>query len=710
MAKTFAAMPALLLLAVQEADAISSASRSKANPIRKVVDLLKRMDEKITSEGKKSEQLFDKYMCYCKVTSTQLAASIDAAEDQIPQLVSKYKSAVATHSQLTEDLKGLKQSRIEAKEAVAKAVEIRDKEAADFAEQSANMQANIQAITKGVAALRKGMGGFLQTSAAARLRSLSLNVDMAGDDRDALSAFLATGVQEDAAEGGSGEITGILEQLQETMQKDLATMTSDETESIAGHESLLAAKDKEIKAATKDIEEKTGRVGDVAVEVTTLDNAIKDTEEALAEDKAFSKNLATTCANKKSKWEAYKNIMAGEKLAIADTIKILNDDDALDLFKKTLPSSAAAAASFLQVSRSSAPSHLHRRAAEKLQASRHGDARLDLIQMALKGENGGFDKVSTKIDELLAVLSREQQEDDKKKQFCNSEIDKSEDQQKVDERTIKDREAVIADAADSLATVTDEIQQLMAGIQELDAEAAEQTQLRKEKHEQIVQKLAENNAAISLIEIAKNRLAKFYSPKLYKAPPKRELSQMDRINVNMGGTAPPTPAPGGIAGTGISAASFLQVEQENNALPEAPEAPPSYEKKSEEQGGVLAMLEILRGDLAKEVTQLEIQDSQAQTDYEEFLADSSKKREIDSQVIQDKEADKAGLEETLVQLRGDLRVDQTALMNTVQELASLHKDCDWLLENHDVRKEARESEGDSLKKAKAVLAGADYGR
>merc|ERR1719253_2280848 len=57
------------------------------------------------------------------------------------------------------------------------------------------------------------------------------------------------------------------------------------------------------------------------------------------------------------------------------------------------------------------------------------------------------------------------------------------------------------------------------------------------------------------------RLNKFYSPKLYKAPPKRELSEEERITVNMGGTLAPTAAPDGIAGTGVNAA-FAQYQAE----------------------------------------------------------------------------------------------------------------------------------------------------
>merc|ERR1719221_1731698 len=110
--------------------------------------------------------------------------------------------------------------------------------------------------------------------------------------------------------------------------------------------------------------------------------------------------------------------------------------------------------------------------------------------------------------------------------------------------------------------------------------------------------MASDSAAKELLGFAKNRLNKFYNPRLYKAPPKVELSAEDRIFVNQGGTPPPTQAPGGIAGTGISA--FAQV-----APPPPPEAVGAYKKKSSENSGVLQMIDLLVQDLDKEMTEAE---------------------------------------------------------------------------------------------------------
>merc|ERR1719146_552067 len=107
-----------------------------------------------------------------------------------------------------------------------------------------------------------------------------------------------------------------------------------------------------------------------------------------------------------------------------------------------------------------------------------------------------------------------------------------------------------------IKTVTEEIKALTDGIQALDRSIVEATKQRKEEHEEYSGLMAGNTAAKQLIEFAKNRMQKFYNPKLYKPPPKRELSEEERITLNMGGTLAPTEAPGGIAGTGVG---FVQI-------------------------------------------------------------------------------------------------------------------------------------------------------
>merc|ERR1719393_727171 len=199
---------------------------------------------------------------------------------------------------------------------------------------------------------------------------------------------------------------------------------------------------------------------------------------------------------------------------------------------------------------------------------------------------------------------------------------------------------------------------------------------------------------------------KFYNPKLYKPPPKRELTEEERITLNMGGTLAPTNPPGGIAGTGIG---FEQTHAGSIAAPPPPpETFGAYKKKGEESNGVIGMMDALKADLQKEITEMEVTEQNAQEEYEEMVKDAADKRAADSLSIEQKESAKAGAEADLVKA-GDAKAGaEDELMATKQYIADLHAECDWLLSNYETRKEARTAEIEALKNAKAVLSGADY--
>merc|ERR1719174_2974375 len=135
------------------------------------------------------------------------------------------------------------------------------------------------------------------------------------------------------------------------MAKDIADQDAAEEAAIKAYEQLVAAKTKEVNALTKALETKMTRVGELAVEIVQMKNDLGDTAEALVEDKKFLADLEKNCKTKSAEWEEIVKTRNEELLALADTIKVLNDDDALELFKKTLP---GASASFMQMQVSSA--------------------------------------------------------------------------------------------------------------------------------------------------------------------------------------------------------------------------------------------------------------------------------------------------------------------------------------------------------------------
>jgi len=383
--------------------------------------------------------------------------------------------------------------------------------------------------------------------------------------------------------------------------------------------------------------------------------------------KKFIADLDKNCEAKTKLFKENVNYRAQELAALADTIKILNDDDALELFKKTLPG----ASSFVQIQVSDKISKA--RALDILRGIRSDSQRrvqLDFISMALRGQKIGFEKVIKMIDDLVVELKQDQVNDDSKKEYCAAEFDQADDKKKVLEKTVSDLETAIVNSKEGISTTTEEIGALEDGIKALDKEVAEATENRKDENKEYTELMASNSAAKELIEFAKNRLNKFYNPKLYKP-------------------------------------EFVQVHA-HEAPPPPPESIDAYSKKSEESNGIIAMMDALVKDLDKEMTEAEVEEKDAQADYEQMMKDSADKRAEDSKTLTDKQGALADLKSGLEQQTSDLGSTNKELAATNQYIHTLHLECDWLLKYFDMRKEARAGEIDALEKAKAVLNGADY--
>jgi len=333
---------------------------------------------------------------------------------------------------------------------------------------------------------------------------------------------------------------------------------------------------------------------------------------------------------------------------------------------------------------------------------------LQAVMLALSDKSGGFGKVITLIDDLVKLLGQEQTDDDNKKEYCSTQLDASEDKKKSLDNAVADANAAIAKATEAIATLSDEMAALEAGIRALDKSVAEATAQRKAENAEYKALVASDTAAQEVLAFAKNRLNKFYNPKLYKPPPEVELSAEDRIFSNHGGELV-TEAPGGIAGTGITALAQVSMHRQVKAAP----APPpdtwgAYSTKSQENNGVIAMIDLLVADLQKELTEAGTQEKDDQAEYEVLMKDSADKRALDSKSLSDKGGAKADTEAAL-QAHKQAGADAAKeAMLTAKLISSLHGECDWLLQYFDARKAARASEVESLGRAKAVLSGADY--
>jgi uncharacterized protein YoxC len=692
------------------------------------------MQKEIEAEGVKEKELFDKFMCFCETGQADLAKSADDAKAANEAATSKHAASTSEKAQLEEDIKTHK-SDLEAAEAdLAKATNIRDKEKAEFDETLATKSASDAALASAIPAIEKGMAGgsLLQFVGKKSMRQLRRAVQnsqsVTTDDREDIQAFL----QGQAGGPGSGEILGMLKAMKDELSRDIATLTKNEEAAVKGFGDMSASKEKEIEFADESIESKKERVGTLAVEIVQLKDEIEDSANEAAESEKMGAALAKQCAAKKKDYDAASKSRADEMAAVGEAISILTDDDALDVFKKS-----AASASLVQDSSSSMGYgfHHHRNMftgelvflqvkssparvldkAQRILASRavsnHGGLMLFTLKSKLRHASHAatrgavdFSVIFKMIDQMVDVLKKEGKDDMTKKDFCVAEMDKTDREKMAVDDKLSNLGATIEEIAGNIETVSQGIADLEDGIKALDRDVAQATEQRKDEHAEYSTNVQMQEVAIEIVGKAKNRLNKFYNPSAYKAPPKKELSQEDKLLA--GGASALVQTEASFDQPEASELGAVSLAQVSAKIRQEPPALAQY-AKSEKSGGVIALMDTMIGDLKAGAQEARFMEKQAQSEYVELMENSQTKRAQDQKTLVDQGGAKAELEGALTEAKENQALTMEELENVQKTLAELHGSCDFLLKNFEMRLEAREAEIEGLQNAKATLSGAN---
>jgi len=684
---------------------IASASASKGeNPIRKVVTMMQKMAEKMDKDVADEKKLYEKFQCHC---TTELAnfgggkAKIEAAIQQLTGDVATTKAAVATISQ---EIDAAVKERTESEKTVKVSTDQRDKEAAERAKFIKKNKEDTAAMNSAIAAINKAKAGgaFLQIKNSilsklskdqmAFLQSTLESSTVTDADRDAVTAFLSGESMSDGVGDSSDMVTGMLKQQIDSINTTVQQTKQEEKKAVNIFQELMNAKKTQIKTVKETIAQKIDRRGELKVKLVELKGQLSDAQASLKADFGAVEELKAACESKAKDWEVRQKAMAEEKVALQETIGILNNDDSLDLFKKTLPAAKPEGTSLLQLTTTS--EEMRQRALHLVhKASKSGkvDAmriKIDMLALQLAHRAVDFTVVMKMIDDMVKLMKKEQKDDDAKKAYCNKAFFESKRKQKELKHSMDNlNQGLTAKKADN-ETLTADIASLMDGIAKLDKDVTESTEQRKKEHEEFQKLVAGNAAAKNLLLMAKDRMNKFYHPEMVRKT-----------------TAAPAPE------------SFLQeirshsIEDqdetdEGDAKPK--EAPKVEFGKSNTGGGntVIKMIQTIIDDLDKEAAAAQFAEKDAQKFYVQMVADCKKKREADTAAVAGKEKAKAETNAALVEQKGTLKNQMAELKDVGLAEKDMHLECDYLLQNFDLRKDARLKERESLESAKFVLAGA----
>jgi len=454
----------------------------------------------------------------------------------------------------------------------------------------------------------------------------------------------------------SNEIVGVLKQLKEEMEGDLAEAQKTENQRAAAFAELRAAKKQEIDTGYKMSEEKEDQLAEQDNALAEAKEDLGQEEASLSADQKFMANLKDTCAEADKNFESRKAARQQEQTAISETIEILTQDQARDAMTGTF--------NFLQLSSSRAQQSQHRRQsaanALRLAARKAHDPALSVLATSV--ELDAFSRVKKAIDDMITMLNQQQEDEVKKTDWCKSELQSN-------EMATARMETQQADIEAQIAKLESNIQELESGIADAKSQIAstqvnlqKATMTRKQENLDYQKVVSDQTVTIEVLEKALDKLATYYDL------------------VQTGGK------------------SWIQRQ--------TPDVPQMEYKKSAGATGVMEMIEKLVYDSRELMSNSKKAESEAQASYEKLIADSNASiRALQSEVVSKTQA-KVDAEKDHRDAKADLAETIRELEGLAKYNAEMHAECDYVLKNFDLRQQSRREEIVALQQAKQILNGA----
>eukprot|EP00928_Gymnodinium_smaydae_P047684 TRINITY_DN31837_c0_g1_i1.p1 TRINITY_DN31837_c0_g1~~TRINITY_DN31837_c0_g1_i1.p1 ORF type:complete len:753 (-),score=309.39 TRINITY_DN31837_c0_g1_i1:57-2234(-) len=688
------------------------------SPLQKVLTLIQDMKSQVEKEAKEDETAYSKYECWCTTNDKEKTEAIEEAASRIADLVAFLEEGVAKEGQLKSEIESLAADIAEDKDALASATALREKEKGEFEAAEKDMKETLAALKEAVSVLSSVQllqGQAPEPAVAQSLlqvrRALQRQVprfqdvlrqdlfDVLGSLEQVLpqeqpkmsTAFLgevflnkrdASALEQQASDAAptgaaagaksynsrSGQILGMLSAMSDQFTRDLTNAHKTEMTALVQFQHLRAAKLGEIKAGEEQQAAKEAELAELKGKMAEAKKDQANLEKAKAADEEFLANLKDSCAMESEEYDKRVAVRSEEVRALGETLKILTEDDARDLFGKTM--------SFVQVAASSKGELMRARATRRLNdvASRHGS--LALASLAARVKLDAFEKVKAAMDKMMAELKKQQQEEYEKNDFCKAAIDKNEDEIKVAEQEKADLNAKHLEVSNDIEVIEDTMAKLKADVEAMEIGLKQAGEARKAENGVFQTSIADQRATMNILHKALERLKMFYEK---KDSAEASLVQV-RAHAEPGAAAPPPPP-----------------------------TPKDY-SKSASAGGVLQLIAEIITDAEATEKEMEMSEQKAQEAYAALVRDSTASIEADRAAIAQKESEHA-------EARGVKSETQEAQLANEQQLGKLndllgarHAECDWVMKYFDVRQQARGEEMEAIENAKAILSGADFGK
>merc|ERR1719468_866852 len=278
------------------------------------------------------------------------------------------------------------------------------------------------------------------------------------------------------------------------------------------------------------------------------------------------------------------------------------------------------------------------------------------LRMQYGGSSQGvFDKVKGLINDMIAKLEQEAEEDATEKAYCDEEMAKTEaKKQELDDEIEKLTSKIDQNAAKS-AQLKEEVKAAQESLAALAKEQAEMDKLRQEQNANYKIAKADLELGLGGVQKALEKLREYYGG--------ASLLQDDNFG------------------------SFMQ----------QPTAPKKHEKSSGAGGSIIGIIEVCESDFSKNLAAEEQQESDAVEEYETTTQENKITKATRNQDVKYKTQEFKSLDKEITELSGDKETSNTELAAVMEYYGKIKDRCVAKPETYEERTKRRTAEIEGLK-------------
>eukprot|EP00435_Cladocopium_sp_Y103_P031150 s482_g7.t2 len=558
----------------------------------------------------------------------------------------------STLQSLPGSIEGLSSGSVKAKENSEKAfVQLRE------------FTASISALETGIASLegdvkelqdtQDQMSNIREEEASKYNEEVDLNAESARTVDKALSKIGAKSsfLQRQSLEPDSGYVMGLLRGIKEKLNQTRSELDQTEEAKRKTHSSLFKAKKDQLSLLQAEVLEKTRLLQQAKVQLVEAQRIHDEEQESGKEMIRMQAETREKCDAKDGEYKLRQDDKKKEREAIVEAVSLLKQEEAGG-------ENAAGATFFLQMSSK------HRMSEDRKDSIRDAVA---LMQQQTADKAQGMGKAAEAVLQLVEAIRGHQAEDTKRKQFCEFQLDGSQDTKAKLQGEVARLKARQEYLSSEVTSLTSEVEGLKKDAAKFTDRLSQLEEVRSKEQDSYKASSRDRGLTLKVVKKAKSIVEGFYKSKDLTAfsqedasPPKMTWKLGSSRNGNLGSS-------------------------------------------------VIAMLDTIMEDFQKEQKDADAAEEKAEEELAKVRSETKslfdKKLEHVSKLLQEKARDA----EELTQVKADAELKTSSLAATEDALVKLGKDCTKLMADYEKVAKERRKQILQLQDVADILSGATVG-